>query len=302
MTAPHENESTNNAPRLGVDIGGTSVKAAYLDPASAAPRTGASHRYTRPSLDDLGRAVRTAIQSLGPINPAAIACCAPGQLEPDARTIRFSANIPSLNGTDVCAWLVVLITDAGSQSSEPHLLPDAVASALGSHHAQPARGRLLTLAMGTGIGAALLEEGRPARLGSNPPGLVGHLGQIDVSLDDDAPVGPDGGRGSLEAYCGLPALRARFGDTDDNLRHALANLDEHDPALRALARAIRIAIAVYTPNHVRLLGGIGLLLKPTLPRLRALIDHDLTRVAREGWTLTCADDPYLAAVGAALSA
>lgn len=284
--------------RLGIDIGGTSVKAAALDHAATAPRTAVSDRYTRPSLDDLARAIDHALRSLAPLNTPAVACCVPGQLEPDARTIRFSANIPALMGVDVRAWL----RETLDLEAEPTLLPDAVAAAIGSHHAQPTHGRLLTLAMGTGIGAALLEHGLPARLASNPPGLVGHLGQIDVSLDDDAPVGPDAGRGSLEAYCGLPALRARFGDSDDALRTALANLDEHDPALRAIARAIRVAIAIYTPDHVRLLGGIGLLLKPALPCLRARIDRDLTRVARDGWTLSCADDPYLAAVGAALSA
>ena len=295
---------------LGIDSGGTSVKAAWLTEDAPAARTGTSDRYARPSLDQLASAVREAVEQLGPleptgpigplgsVSPAAVACCAPGQPEPDARTIRFSANIPSLNGVDVCAWLRGTL----GLDTEPALLPDAVAAAIGSHHARPAPGRLLTLAMGTGIGAALLEDGAPARLGSNPPGLVGHVGQIDVSLTDDAPIGPDAGRGSLEAYCGLPALRARFGPSDDDLRAALANLDEHDPALRALARAIRIATAIYTPDHVRLLGGVGLLLEPSLPALRTLIQRDLTRVARDHWTRTCADDPHLAAVGAALSA
>jgi len=37
----------------------------------------------------------------------------------------------------------------------------------------------------------------------------GHFGQLDVSLDGEAPVGPDGGAGSLEAYIGTAALIAR---------------------------------------------------------------------------------------------
>ncbi|MEL6741294.1 MAG: hypothetical protein AAFP26_11615, partial [Planctomycetota bacterium] len=88
---------------LGIDIGGTSVKAAWLTEDAPAARTGTSDRYARPSLDRLASAVREAVEQLGPlgsVSPAAIACCAPGQPEPDARTIRFSANIPSLNGVD----------------------------------------------------------------------------------------------------------------------------------------------------------------------------------------------------------
>jgi predicted NBD/HSP70 family sugar kinase len=131
---------------------------------------------------------------------------------------------------------------------------------------------------------------------------------MDVSLDDHAPIGPDAGRGSLEAYLGLPALRARFTPPnrpppdDAALAHALASMTERDEPLRALARAIRILHALLRPDHVRLLGGVGILLEPTLPTLRTLVERDLTRVAKPVWSLSCADDRYLAAVGAAMGA
>ncbi|MBV9490447.1 MAG: MFS transporter, partial [Verrucomicrobia bacterium] len=60
------------------------------------------------------------------------------------------------------------------------------------------------LALGTGVGAAVLDDGVPLRVDGDSPG---HLGQIDVSLDDRAPIGPDGGAGSLEGYLGVPAIR-----------------------------------------------------------------------------------------------
>src|SRR5258708_31988407 len=67
-------------------------------------------------------------------------------------------------------------------------------------------GRLLCLALGTGVGACVIDEGTFLHVSGESPG---HFGQLDVSLEDPAPIGPDGGAGSLEAYIGAAALAAR---------------------------------------------------------------------------------------------
>ncbi len=82
----------------------------------------------------------------------------------------------------------------------------------------------------------------------------------------------------------------------------LAGLDGEDPILRALARACRIVHAIYTPDEIRLLGGVGMLLEPVLPKLDVLVRTELTGVARAGWTMRCADSAYLSAIGAAVQA
>jgi hypothetical protein len=69
--------------------------------------------------------------------------------------------------------------------------------------------------------------------------------------------------------------------------------------MRALARAVRIGHAIYRPHHVCLAGGIGVALTPALPGLRARIDQHLTNIARHGWTLSCGDHAFHAALGAA---
>jgi predicted NBD/HSP70 family sugar kinase len=126
----------------------------------------------------------------------------------------------------------------------------------------------------------------------------GHIGQFDVSIEGHPVVGPDGGAGSLEGYMGVAALRQRYG-SDADVNAIISKWKGDEPPLRALARSIRIAHAVYRPHHVVLAGGIGIRLKSLLPQIRVLIDEKLTSVAREGWTLTTGDSDFHAAAGAA---
>ena len=150
------------------------------------------------------------------------------------------------------------------------------------------------ISLGTGVGACVMDEGTPLRVSGTTPG---HLGQVDVTLDDaDTPVGPDGGRGGLEAYVGLPAMLARFRCTPDTLQPHLTI--DSAPVL-ALVRAIRIAHAIYRPMHVRLAGGVGVRLGAIAGEIRSRVAAALTGVAREGWTLEAARSEFHAASGAA---
>ena len=50
---------------------------------------------------------------------------------------------------------------------------------------------------GTGVGASVVDgNGQFLHVSGETPG---HFGQLDVSLETNAPIGPDGGKGSLEA-------------------------------------------------------------------------------------------------------
>jgi predicted NBD/HSP70 family sugar kinase len=69
--------------------------------------------------------------------------------------------------------------------------------------------------------------------------------------------------------------------------------------MRGLARIIRIAHAIYRPQHVTLAGGIGIRVAHLLPALRELVNQDLTRIAREDWTLEAGEHDFHAATGAA---
>ncbi len=285
---------------LGIDIGGTSVKAAAV--VGGIGRLTERRTYSAPgaavSLPTISEALRAAclplISRYGP--PATVGLCLPGLFDKQQRRITRSVNLPALVDAPVDA----LIAHALEMVPAPSIFTDAHAAAfdawtLEASEAPEGSGRWFMISIGTGVGACVLDDGELLRVSGDSPG---HFGQLDVSNPADAPppIGPDGGRGSLEGYIGVPALCAGHGCAPGD---AAAALSTDQPALRALARALRIAHAIYRPNHVRLLGGLGIRLAGARERLEALVNDQLTSVARQGWTLGFGSTDFHAATGSA---
>jgi len=279
---------------LGIDIGGSFVKAALVD-GRATLAESQSARYRRPSPDVLSEAIRGAASATGALARPfdVIGVCSPGVLDDDGVTIRASVNIPALVGVRLDS-LIARALDSGG--SGPAIFSDAHAGAFDVWSRERKLGRFAGISIGTGVGACVLDSGVPLRVNGNSSG---HVGQMDVSVEgagEEVPVGPDGGRGSLEAYLGLPALERRFGH---GVEQAIETLAPGDVPMRALARAIRILHAIYRPDTIALLGGVGIRLGPVLPALREAITDSLTSLARPGWSLVAGESHYHAAVGAA---
>jgi predicted NBD/HSP70 family sugar kinase len=273
--------------RLGIDVGGTSVKIAVLQD-NGTVRTGQSPFYSRPTAAQLREAIAAAAG--GRVRAEVTGICVPGLLADDRSHVKLSVNVPGLMGLP----LADLVAGAlGAECGPVRVVNDAHATTTDFAETFGLTGRVMAIALGTGVGMGITDDGKFLTVEG---ASSGHLGQIDVSLDDDAPIGPDDGRGGLEGYLGVPALKRLYGD---RLNEKLATLTRNDAPLRALARAIRVAHAIYRPQHVGLLGGIGVRLRDALPELDALVRDKLTGVARDGWTLRCGQDDFHAARGAA---
>jgi glucokinase len=282
---------------LGIDIGGSSVKVARLDPGSPSARTAHAPYAGPPDEHTVAAAIRAALQGAGPLTGLArVGLCAPGIVDPATLRVQASLNLPALVGIS---------------------LPDLVHKALGEPAERPAvavftdaraaahdwwclthrpRERLLAISLGTGVGAAVLDNGDPLIVSGGGPG---HIGALHVAHDPGAPRDRDGAVGTLEAYIGLPALRARYGH---ELPLAAAKWSPSEPPLRALVKALKIAHAMYRPQHIALLGGVGVAIGSVPGLLQALREHTadgLTSLSREGWTLSAATSPFHAAQGAA---
>ena len=270
---------------LGIDIGGSTVKAAAVREGKVL-WTARSQRYSRASTDQLKEAVRQACeQSNEPVERVGL--CVPGLLDERREQVTLSVNVPGLVGVP----LKELVAQTAGSDSCPRVVNDANATAYDVYMGRGLSGRLLAIVIGTGVGAAVIDDGgQPLLVDGDSPG---HIGQIDVSIEGAPVVGPDGGRGSLEGYLGAPALRARYGSNPSE------KIRPGDPAARALVRAIRIAHAIYRPHHVCIAGGTGIRLARLLPALRQRIAHELTSVARTDWTLTTGTSDFHAAAGAA---
>lgn len=286
---------------LGIDIGGTRVKAVLLrDGETLARQIG--ERYRDPGPEQLLAAVAGCAGALGAQvreNIGAVGLCAPGVLSDDRKCITYSANLPALQGMEFAAIASTALDSLGAGAAPrlAHLMvtTDQIAAATDYAALRGVRGRLLAISIGTGVGAAVLdcdEEhplGRPLRVNGDSPG---HLGQMDVSLEDEPPIGPDGGAGSLEAYIGAGALRGRDP----------AALSIEDAPVTALVRALRICHAIYRPEEIALLGGVGIRLRHLGEELRQRVGDRLSRIARPGWRLDFGVDDFHAARGAARAA
>jgi predicted NBD/HSP70 family sugar kinase len=277
-------------PLLGIDIGGGSVKVACLDGGQMI-WSGQSASYSKPNAEQLIAAIGNAIGGQIRIGEPVIAgLCAPGVLDFSKRIITKAVNVPGL--TEMT--LDELVRRAIGENAKLNWIgSDAVAAAFDAARANGLIGRVFSLAIGTGVGAAVLDDGKPLLVSGHSPG---HWGQVDVSLPDEEVIGPDGGAGGLEGYIGSAALRKRFG-TDD-LASPVAKMAGDAAPVRALVRAIRIGHAIYRPEHVLLLGGIGIHLTHLSGEIRKQVNQNLTSVARSGWTLNFGRDTWHAARGA----
>lgn len=275
---------------LGVDVGGTSVKIAMVE-GERVLWTGQSPFYARPTTEQLVSAIKAAAG--GKADRAdGVGLCVPGLQDKVKRKVILSVNVPGLNDVSLDE---LIGTSLGTGVGRVQIVNDAVATGTDVYLSKKLSGRLLTIALGTGVGGGVLDDGVPLMVEGESSG---HIGQFDVSIEGHPVVGPDGGAGSLEGYMGVAALRQRYGNSAD-INAIIADWKGDEPPLRALARAIRIAHAVYRPHHVVLAGGIGVRLSHLLPRIRSLIGEKLTSVAREGWTLSTGESDFHAAAGAA---
>jgi predicted NBD/HSP70 family sugar kinase len=250
-----------------------------------------SDAYTRPTAEQLASAIRKAIA--GRFDDAAhgaVGICVPGTRASNSHTVLVSVNLPALEGLN----LDDLVCDAtGATPAHVEVITDATAAAFDIFSLHRLKGRLCSIALGTGIGLGVLDDGIPLMVDGESSG---HIGQMDVSIEGEPVIGPDGGAGSLEGYLGAPALASRYGP---DMAKTLARLTADDAPVKALARAIRVCHAIYCPEHVALVGGIGVRLQHLLPTIRQMVEKDLTRIARPGWTLLCGSDDFHAARGAA---
>ena len=275
--------------QIGIDIGGTSVKAAAIENGRCL-WTGQSDFYSRPDADQLRSAIRAAVDGRAP-RVDAIGLCAPGLFDADQRKITYAINVPGIQGIPIDR-LVPETLDLNFDRPTK-FCHDGQATGFDVFQLRQTRGIVLVLTLGTGVGLAVLDDARPLIVEGD---FAGHFGQIDVSIAGHPAIGPDGGAGGLEGYLGVAALKADYGP---DVSSAVARFTGDEPPMLALVRAIRIAHAIYRPNHICLCGGIGIRLKHLIPTLRKAIETKLTSLVRSEWTLTTGDDDFHAVRGAA---
>jgi glucokinase len=248
-------DSLNTEYWLGLDLGGTSIKAV------AVTRNGELLcQRSVPFVDrdmEWARKIRVLVRAwrraLG--EPAGIGLSAPGLAAKDARSI---AVMPGrLLGLERLDW-----TDYLASPTSIPVLNDAHAALLGEVWRGAARGlrNVMLFTLGTGVGGAAMVDGYLLR---GAIGRAGHLGHVTV--DWNGPRDDFNTAGSLEHFMGNKFIRERTRGrfaTTHALVAAAARGDVParriwDRSVRALGCSIGSLINVLDPDAVIIGGGIA---------------------------------------------
>ena len=209
---------------LGLDLGGTNIKAGVVDDSgrALASVSGSTRAELGPEagLDSLAEVAGRAVEACGVDWPeiAAVGLGSAGTLDTAKGRIVEATNLPLWNGFPVASRL------EGRLGRPISLLNDANAAAFGEYWAGAGRNTtsLVLITLGTGIGCGVVESGR---LLEGRHGLGGEYGHVTVQMDGGR-LCSCGRSGHLEAYASATSLVRRAVEAlergpDSMLRRAL---------------------------------------------------------------------------------
>lgn len=245
---------------LGVDLGGTNLKAAVVqsDGQIVATTSEPSHVGEGPEAA-VSRMVALVerLRAQHDFDSVGTAICAP--VEKKSGRIAKSASLPG--------WIDVPVRDLLEEGmSMPVTLENDAASAilaewwLGAGERKPV---VAGLTLGTGVGGGLVVDGR---IFSGSDGLAGEFGHISLA---DAPDCPCGSAGCLGRLAGGTATGVRYESlsgeaavrTDEILRRALdgdaAAQEALDVTVGYLVRGVRTLVNLLNPDVFVLCGGLA---------------------------------------------
>lgn len=184
---------------VGVDLGGTNLKAALVDrqqgllrPASIKTEADRGPEHVIRRLGDL---VAELLQGVD--EPAGIGVGSPGTIGLDLRTVTSPPNLPGWERVDLAARLE-------DRFGLPVVIDnDANAAGLGSAFFGAGRpfDSFIMVTLGTGVGGAIIYQKRLFRGAHGGAGELGH-----VSVDYEGPYARSGVAGAVEAYLGQQFL------------------------------------------------------------------------------------------------
>ena len=249
---------------IGVDIGGTSTKAAVVDALGSViastilPTHGGAEGVASTAVQATFLVARTAGIAMHDVT--AIGVGIPGTVDPKRGTVRFAENVGI--GRDEI--------DLGSRLTDElgvavHLENDVRAAALGADwYLSNERGAVADLAylsIGTGIAAGFVERGQLRRGSSMVAGEIGH-----IPVDPQGPPCVCGQIGCIEAIASGSAIDRMWpteqGTSAAELHRAAA---AGDPVARrlwtgvigGLSRAVLLLALTWDPEVIVLGGGVA---------------------------------------------
>lgn len=297
---------------LGIDIGGTKIAGGLVEARTGrivhaeriATGAEAGGQAVLARAVDLARRLRDTAKQQGGKMPAAVGVGAGGQIDADTGVVRSATEIlPGWTGTPLRqAFAEALSLPVACDN-------DVNALAIGESRfgAGKGFGNTIFLALGTGVGGAIIIQGRLYRGARGAGGELGHL-----VLFPDGRSCTCGGRGCLEEYANGAALLRHFqeagGDAAwDGARIADEARRESDgPAARAVARTGEMLglglvslLNIFDPDRIIIGGGLSDLGDRLLDPARRVIAARALPALRPCPVVVAALGPDAGVVGAA---
>ena len=259
---------------IGIDVGGTNVKAVAVaaDGRVLARRDAPTRDDDAASWRHVARDLVRGLQASQGDAPARwVGVASPGIAAPDGRSIWWM--IGRLDATQGFEW-----RDWLGRDRDVPVFNDAQAALLGETWCGAARGaaNAVLLTLGTGVGGAILCDGRLLR---GHLGRAGHLGHL--SLDPDGPPDITRTPGSIEYLIGNYSLKDRTAGRFTDTRDLLAAHAAGDPratevwlrSVKALAAHVAGVVNAVDPAVVILGGGVAAAEDALLSPLGAYLDE-----------------------------
>lgn len=315
--APAPGDGARDGWSVGLDIGGTKVLGVLLaSTPGAAPVVHGSVRV--PTQRGHAGVVASAAEAVEALCARAgltvdgltgVGAGVPGVVEPLTGAVSHAVNL-GIDGTDVPLGELLRERLGGVPVGVEN---DLNAAALGAAELLGLGGDLAYLALGTGVAAGLLLDGRLRR---GHLGAAGEIGHVPYVLD--GPPCPCGQRGCLELYASGSAIDAAWPSRTGRpapaeVFEAAAAGDPEALAVRdrfvdAVAAAVRMLVLTCDVEHVVLGGGVAEVGAPLLEEVAAAVRRQaegsaFLRSLRVAERLSLVPrELQVAAVGAALAA
>jgi len=191
---------------VGVDLGATKTALGLIGPDGRIVARERMPTEAERGPDDLVGRIAAGVAALTGAAPdggriAALGICSPGPVDHERGLLVDPPNLQGLHGAPLRTMLSERL---GLPVALEH---DAKAAALGEFHYGAGRGErsMVYVVVGTGVGAAIIIDGRLYRGLRNSAGEIGH-----TTLDPEGELCACGSRGCVETYLAGPWLARRY--------------------------------------------------------------------------------------------
>jgi glucokinase len=240
---------------IGIDLGGTRIKGIALDAGG-----NIVHKLYMPTYDGDGAIWKEAVEQtvrelLSKINSSdsVIGISAPGLPSDDNRVISYMPG--RMQGLENFEWQEFL-------QKPTYVLNDAIAALIAEAKFGAAKNKkhVVMLTLGTGVGGAILIDGKPYMGAFNKAGHMGHM-----VINDEGDCDVTGMPGSLEECIGNCTVSKRSKGRFNSTKDMLNAYNEGDSvakeiwlkSLRQLAIGLATLTNILSPETIVLGGGIA---------------------------------------------